>query len=58
MKEKEIKKLVQIAEISRAIEKHLESFQGETEQLEGALTMAVNMATKKNAIVKIELLLT
>lgn len=60
-----IDKLESIVDISRAIEKHLELFQGETELLEGALSMALNIAIerkmgelaglKKNAIVTVEL---
>ena len=63
MKEKEIEKLAQISEISRALEKHLELFEGDTEQLGGALSMALNKAMenksgelsglKKNAVVRV-----
>lgn len=63
MKEKEIEKLAQISEISRALEKHLELFEGDTEQLGGALSLALNKAMenkagelsglKKNAVVRV-----
>ena len=65
MEAKEIEKLAQISEISRALEKHLELFEGDTEQLGGALSLALNKAMenksgelsglKKNAIVTVKL---
>ena len=63
MEEKELLKLAQISEISKALEKHLELFEGDTDQLGGALSMALNMAMenksgelsglKKNAVVRV-----
>ena len=44
---KEIKKLSQITDISNAIFEHIENFDGETEQLEGALSLAVTQALRK-----------
>jgi len=65
MNEKEVLKLTQIIIISKALEKHLELFEGDTEQLGGALSMALNHAMenksgelsglKKNAIVTVKL---
>ena len=45
---KEIEKFSQIIDISKAIAKHIEIFDGETEQLEGALSLALNNALKKS----------
>ena len=63
MEEKELLKLAQISEISKALERHLELFEGDTEQLGGALSMALNKAMKnksgelsglkKNAVVRV-----
>lgn len=63
MEEKELLKLAQISEISKALEKHLELFEGDTNQLGGALSMALNKAMesksgelsglKKNAVVRV-----
>jgi len=63
MEEKELLKLAQISEISKALERHLELFEGDTEQLGGALSMALNNAMenksgelsglKKNAVVRV-----
>jgi len=63
MEAKEIEKLAQISDISRAIERHLELFEGDTEQLGGALSLALNKAMKnksgelsalkKNAVVRV-----
>jgi hypothetical protein len=47
MEAKEIEKLAQISDISRAIERHLELFEGDTEQLEGALSMALKIALER-----------
>jgi hypothetical protein len=44
---KEIKKLSQITDISNAIFEHIENFDGETEQLEGALSLAVTQALRR-----------
>ena len=63
MEEKELLKPAQISEISKALERHLELFEGDTEQLGGALSMALNNAMenksgelsglKKNAVVRV-----
>jgi|VirMetMinimDraft_7_1064189.scaffolds.fasta_scaffold404442_1 hypothetical protein len=65
---KEIEKFSQIIDVSNAIYKHIENFDGETEQLEGALSLAVTQALRKadvenilripvitNAVVTVEL---
>jgi hypothetical protein len=65
---KEIEKFSQIIDVSNAIYKHIEKFDGETEQLEGALSLAVTQALRKadvenilripvitNAVVTVEL---
>jgi hypothetical protein len=65
---KEIEKFSQIIDVSNAIHKHIEIFDGETEQLEGALSLAVTQALRKadvenilripvitNAVVTVEL---
>jgi hypothetical protein len=65
---KEIEKFSQIIDVSNAIYKHIEIFDGETEQLEGALSLAVTQALRKadvenilripvitNAVVTVEL---
>jgi len=65
---KEIEKFSQIIDVSNAIYKHIENFDGETEQLEGALSLAVTRALRKadvenilripvitNAVVTVEL---
>ena len=44
---KEIEKFSQIIDVSNAIYKHIENFDGETEQLEGALSLAVTQALRK-----------
>lgn len=44
---KEMHKFSQIIDISKAIAKHIEIFDGETEQIQGALSLALNNALKK-----------
>ena len=50
MEAREIGKLAQINEISRAIEKHLDLFNGDTAQLDGALSIALNMAMERRSL--------